>query len=65
MDGVKRMKPFLPAKAVPILALILTAVSPGMTRAAGEDDLAAARLEVVRVRERIEQSARGIVAHLV
>jgi len=50
MDGVKRMKPFLPAKAVPILALILAAVSPGMTRAAGEDDLAAARREIVRVR---------------
>lgn len=53
MDGLMRMKPFLPAKAAPVLAalaLILAALSPGAARAAGADDLAAARGEVVRVR---------------
>jgi hypothetical protein len=53
MDGVKRMKPFLPAKAALILTaltLIFAAVRPGTACAAGEDDSAAARLEVVRVR---------------
>jgi hypothetical protein len=64
MDGVKRTKPFLPAGAAPILAalaLFLPAVSPGIARAAGEDDLAAARREVVRVRTGLGLDSKEIV----